>query len=37
MEEIRDMIKELIDQQREMQKDIDKILGLVDELDNRIR
>lgn len=37
MEEIRDMIKELIDQQREMQKDIDKILGLVDELDNRTR
>jgi len=36
MEEIKAMLQEILDKQKEQDKDLDKIRDLVDQIDNRV-
>lgn len=36
MEELKVMLQEILDKQKEQDKDLDKIRDLVDQIDNRV-
>lgn len=36
MEELKAMLQEILDKQKEQDKDLDKIRDLVDQIDNRV-